>query len=154
VRPYGLEGLDVLRIEKGYLTGAEITGQTSPYDLRLQPLVGASADCVGRALLERPALHEPSRPVLVGLISAEPAQRFSAGAQLTAPNAPSEPLGYLTSCAFSPMLGRHVALGLLARNHAQPGTQVLASDPLAGAQIPLHVTEPVHFDHAGERMKA
>ncbi|MGA7539397.1 MAG: glycine cleavage T C-terminal barrel domain-containing protein, partial [Steroidobacteraceae bacterium] len=153
VRPYGLEALDVLRIEKGYLTSAEITGQTSPYDLRLEPWVRASTDCIGRTLLERPALHEPSRPRLVGLIAAEPARRFKAGAQLTAPGASRESLGYITSAAFSPTLDRHIALGLLARDHAHPGAQVLASDPLDGTQIPLLVTEPVHFDPAGERMK-
>jgi heterotetrameric sarcosine oxidase alpha subunit len=154
VRPYGLEALDVLRIEKGYLTSAEITGQTSPYDLRLESWVRASADCIGRALLERPALHEPSRPILVGLIAAEPARRFNAGAQLTAPGASREPLGYVTSATFSPTLNRHVALGLLARDHAHPQARVLAADPLAGTELPLLVTEPVHFDPAGERMRA
>jgi len=153
VRPYGLEGLDVLRIEKGYLTGAEITGQTSPYDLRLDSWVRASGDCIGRALLERPALHELTRPVLVGLIAAHPAQRFNAGAQLVAGSAPGEALGYITSAAFSPMLERHIALGLLARHHALPGTRVLAADPLAGSPVPLLVSEPVHFDPAGDRMK-
>jgi heterotetrameric sarcosine oxidase alpha subunit len=154
VRPYGLEALDVLRIEKGYLTSAEITGQTSPYDLRLESRVRASGDCIGRALLERPALHEPSRPVLVGLIAAEPARRFNAGAQLTLPATSRESLGYVTSAAFSPTLDRHIALGLLARDHAHPGAPVWAADPLAGTAIPLLVTEPVHFDPAGERMKS
>ncbi|MGH8289550.1 MAG: 2Fe-2S iron-sulfur cluster-binding protein [Steroidobacteraceae bacterium] len=153
VRPYGLEALDVLRIEKGYLTSAEINGQTSPYDLRLESWVRASAACIGCTLLERPALHEASRPMLVGLIAAEPARRFNAGAQLTAPGASRESLGYITSAAFSPTLDRHIALGLLARDHAHPGARVLASDPLAGTEIPLLVTEPVHFDPAGERMK-
>jgi heterotetrameric sarcosine oxidase alpha subunit len=154
IRPYGLEGLDVLRIEKGYLTSAEITGQTSPYDLRLDSSVRASGDCIGQALLERPSLHELTRPILVGLLAAHPAQRFNAGAQLVAPSAPGEALGYITSAAFSPMLERHIALGLLARHHALPGTRVLAADPLAGSPVPLLVSEPVHFDPAGERMKA
>lgn len=154
VRPYGLEALDVLRVEKGYLTSAEITGQTSPYDLRLEPWVRSSGEVVGRALLERPALHEPSRPMLVGLVAAEPARRFNAGAQLASPSVPGESLGYVTSAVFSPALGRHIALGLLARHHALPGTRVLAADPLAGTEIPLLVTEPVHFDAAGERMKS
>ena len=92
--------------------------------------------------------------MLVGLIAAHPARRFNAGAQLTAPGAPSQSLGYVTSAAFSPTLDRHIALGLLARDHAHPGMQVLAADPLAGAETPLLVTEPVHFDPAGERMKA
>lgn len=154
VRPYGLEALDVLRVEKGYLTSAEITGQTSPYDLRLEPWVGSSGDVIGRALLERPALHEASRPMLVGLVAADPALRFNAGAQLTSPSVPGESLGYITSAVFSPALDRHIALGLLARHHALPGTRVLAADPLAATEIPLLVTEPAHFDPAGERMKS
>src|SRR5208337_3135381 len=31
--PFGLEALDVLRVEKGYLTSAELNGQTTPQDV-------------------------------------------------------------------------------------------------------------------------
>ena len=38
--PYGLETLDVLRIEKGHISvGREIDGRTTPYDLGLGRMV-------------------------------------------------------------------------------------------------------------------
>ena len=37
VTPYGLEALNVLRVEKGHVTGSELNGQTTAYDLGLRP---------------------------------------------------------------------------------------------------------------------
>ena len=34
--PYGLEALDILRVEKGYLVSSEINGQTTPLDLGME----------------------------------------------------------------------------------------------------------------------
>jgi glycine cleavage system aminomethyltransferase T len=59
--PYGLEALDILRIEKGYLTHAEISGQTTPYDLGMPSLASREGDFVGRDVLARPAFHEEQR---------------------------------------------------------------------------------------------
>ena len=153
VIPYGLEALDILRIEKGYLTSAEINGQVSPFDLGLERMVSASADCIGRALLDRPALHEPQRPMLVGVVAADAAEHFSVGAQLIATRSDKHALGYVTSAASSPTLGRTVGLALLARAHARPGATVVGADPLRGRPTLLRVTAPVHLDPAGERMR-
>ncbi|MCP5087159.1 MAG: FAD-dependent oxidoreductase, partial [Rhodobacteraceae bacterium] len=58
VTPYGLEALDVLRIEKGHLSvGTEIDGRRTPADLGMAGLVSDTKDFIGRALLERPALR-------------------------------------------------------------------------------------------------
>lgn len=65
--PYGLEALDILRVEKGYLADSELTGQTTPMDLGMEGVVKLGNPCIGRALLDRPAFHEPLRPRLVGL---------------------------------------------------------------------------------------
>jgi glycine cleavage system aminomethyltransferase T len=44
----------VLRVEKGYLTGAEMNGQTTPMDLGLEALVARNPGCIGGELLDRP----------------------------------------------------------------------------------------------------
>ena len=77
--PYGLDAVDILRVEKGYLVTSEINGETTPYDLGMEPLVRIGNRCLGRELLDRPAFHEPTRPRLVGLRAADGHAPFLAG---------------------------------------------------------------------------
>jgi heterotetrameric sarcosine oxidase alpha subunit len=151
--PYGLEALDILRIEKGYLTSSELTGQTTPMDLGMENLVALGNPCIGRALLDRPALHETSRPRLVGLRAADGKAIIQSGAQITTADAPSRSLGYVTASAYSPALSEWVALALVARS-CGIGTLLVARDPLRGGNTQVRVTAPVHFDPNGERMKS
>ena len=65
--PYGLEALNVLRIEKGLPTHAELHGRTTADDLGLGRMVAAGKDCIGKAASRRPGLSGPGREQLVGL---------------------------------------------------------------------------------------
>jgi sarcosine oxidase subunit alpha len=150
--PYGLEAMDILRVEKGYLTGSELNGQTTPFDLGMASLVKQGNACLGSALLDRPAFHEATRPRLVGLRASDGRSQFLAGAQLTAADAPARPCGYVTSSVYSAALGQWLGLALLARNQAE-GVELMARDPLRGSDTPVRVVAPVHFDPASERMK-
>jgi sarcosine oxidase subunit alpha len=152
--PYGLEALDILRVEKGYLVGSELNGQTTPFDLGMESLVKLGNPCIGRPLLDRPALHETSRPRLVGLRAADGKASMQAGAQITTANAPNSSLGYITASAYSPTLREWIALALVAGSCASEGTFLVARDPLRGGDTRVRVTAPVHFDPAGERMKS
>jgi glycine cleavage system aminomethyltransferase T len=152
--PYGLDALDILRLEKGYLVSSELNGQTTPLDLGMEALLASGNACLGRTLLDRPAFHEASRPRLVGLRAADGRSPFLAGAQITTTATPSLPRGYVTSSAYSPALGEWVGLALLARELASGEAALTARDPLRGADIPVRVTSPVHFDPSGARMKA
>ena len=156
--PYGIDALDILRVEKGYLGGSEINGQTTPLDLGMEAVVKLGNDFLGRELLGRPAFHEPQRPRLVGLRAADGRSRFLAGAQLTAApaasKAPVRACGYVTSAVFSPALQQWVGLALLARDLATPDAIVLARDPLRHGDTPVRVTAVTHFDPAGERIRS
>jgi len=154
LEPYGLEALDVLRVEKGYLVGAELNGQTTPYDLGMDGLVKLGNPCVGRALLDRPAFHEASRPRLVGLRAADGKATILGGAQITTAAASSRPVGHITSAAYSPALRQWIGLALVARSLAADGTELVARDPLRNGDTPVRVSPLVHFDPNGERMKS
>jgi sarcosine oxidase subunit alpha len=65
---YGLEALELLRIEKGHIeTGAEIDGRRTPGDLDLKRMLRAKGGYVGAPALARPALSDPQRLRFVGL---------------------------------------------------------------------------------------
>ena len=152
--PYGLEALDILRVEKGYLVSSEINGQATPMDLGMEGLMKLGNPCVGRALLDREAFHEAERPRLVGLQTADMKARFLAGAQITTHNDPGCSVGHVTSAVFSPTLGRWIGLALVGRHLGEPGTNLIARDPLRRLETHVTVVPAVHFDPDGERMRA
>ena len=152
--PYGIEALDILRIEKGYLIGAELNGQTTPLDLGMDAFVKAGNPCIGRELLDRAGLQRPDRPKLVGIRAVDGRSKFLAGAQLTTPEERVRSSGYITSSTHSPACGEWIGLALLSRQLAQEGNVLLARDPLRGAETLVRVTSPVHYDPTGERMKS
>jgi sarcosine oxidase subunit alpha len=152
--PYGLEALDILRVEKGYLVSSEINGQTTPMDLGMETLLKSGHACVGRGLLDREALHEAQRPKLVGLQAADMKSQFLAGAQVTTPDASTHSVGFVTSAVFSPTLKRWVGLALIGRHVSALETQLVARDPLRSLETRVVVAPTVHFDPSGERMRA
>jgi sarcosine oxidase subunit alpha len=152
--PYGLEALDILRVEKGYLGSFEMNGQTTADDLGLSGHVKAGHRCVGSELLDRPAFHEPTRPRLVGLKAADGRARFLPGAQLTTPDDPVHACGFVTSAVYSPALGEWIGLALAARTLAADGTLLVARDPLRAGDTAVRIVPPVHFDPGAERLKA
>jgi methylglutamate dehydrogenase subunit C len=151
VTPYGLEAVDILRLEKGYLVSAEMNGATTPHDLNLD--VPAGRNCIGSGLLSRSGFHEPERPRLAGVQSVRPDDAFFGGAQLVLSEQGERPCGYISSAAYSPALGRQVGLALVARRVAL-GTELFASEPLHGRTTRVRLTVPAHFDAAGERMRS
>jgi methylglutamate dehydrogenase subunit C len=154
LQPYGLEAVDILRLEKGYLLSSEINGQTTPQDLGMDALLRVGNPCVGRALLDREAFSDPDRPRLVGLRAVDNTSKFSGGAQITPADAPTRSAGYVTSTAFSPHLSQWIGLGLVSRRIAKEGSEVLVRDFLRGGDVRALVTSPVHFDAEGTRMKS
>ena len=150
---YGTEAMGTLRIEKGHVAGAEINGQTTPYDLGLGHLLSTKKDFIGKALLARPGLTDPERPRLVGLVPADGRTRIRSGAQLVA-EATSEgrAIGHVTSAATSSTLGHPIALALLARGAERKGTTLYASFPMKGEMVPVTVTSPVFVDPEGKRL--
>ena len=154
IAPYGTEALGVLRIEKGHVAGNEMNGQTTARDLGLGRLASSKKDYIGRAMAMRPGLLDPARPALVGLKPIDRTQRLRAGAHLIAPGAvPSleSDEGYVTSVAYSPMLGHWIGLALLANGPARQGERIRVWDPVRSADFLAEVTSPVFYDPTGGR---
>jgi methylglutamate dehydrogenase subunit C len=154
--PYGTEALGVMRIEKGHVAGNELNGTTTAADLGLARMVSTRKECIGCVLLNRPGLLDPHRPALVGVKPVDRRARLHAGAHFLSHGAPvalNHDQGYLTSVAFSPMLGHWIGLGVLARGRDRTGERVRAFDPLRGSDTEVEVTSPVFFDPDGLRLQ-
>ena len=154
--PYGLEALNVLRIEKGFITHAEIHGRTTAFDIGLQGMVSQKKDCIGKAASQRPGMHGPEREQLVGLRPVQPGQRLTAGAHLFTPGEDVKretDQGYITSVGPSPDLG-WIGLAFLKNGRARVGEMVRMVDHLRKIDILCEVCDPVFHDKAGEKMRA
>ncbi|HEX6141735.1 MAG TPA: sarcosine oxidase subunit alpha family protein [Geminicoccaceae bacterium] len=153
---YGVEALGVLRIEKGHVAGGELDGRTTPADLGLGRMVSRTKDFVGRHMLQRPALQDPDRPRLVGLIPKDRRSPVRIGAQIVQDPAAPPPvpmLGHVTSTTWSPALGHPIALALVRGGPGRRGEALHAASPLKGESVPVEVTDPVFFDPHGERLR-
>ncbi len=156
VAPYGLEALNVMRVEKGHAAGAELNGQTTAQDLGFSRLMAMGKDFIGRALSQRPALLDPDRQVLVGVKPLDPSARLSAGAHfvpLDAPVNPENDEGHTTSVAFSPSLNVSIGLGLLKRGRERMGERLRTVDALRGTDIRVEVCGPCFLDPEGARLR-
>ena len=154
--PYGMEALNVLRIEKGLLTHAELHGRTTAFDLGMETMVSARKDCIGKTMSERPGLTDPARERLVGLKPVERINALTAGAHLFKRGA--EPVrtndqGYVTSVCHSPTLGHSIALGFLKNGPERIGEKVRFVDHLRGTDFECEVVSPVFFDPDGGRAR-
>ena len=64
---YGMEALNVLRIEKGFITHAEIHGRITAFDLGFQKMMSSKKDFIGKTAAMRPGLVDDQRDLLIGL---------------------------------------------------------------------------------------
>jgi sarcosine oxidase, subunit alpha len=155
--PYGIDAVGVLRIEKGHVVvGAEADGRTTPDDLGLGALVSKSKDFIGRRSLALSGMQDKGRKQLVGLIVDKSEDAFPVGAQIVAkPDwAPAPALGHVTSYAFSPTLGRQVALALVEAGRSRIGEKLFAVSPTAAAVVGVTVTASCFIDQQGKRLRA
>ncbi len=154
--PYGTEALGVMRIEKGHVAGNELNGTTTADDLGLGRLLSSKKDFIGRVLAARPGLTDPRRAVLVGVQPVDQAARLRGGAHflpLGVGATLENDQGYVTSAAFSPMLGHWIGLGLLTGGRERLGERIRTHDPVRAADVEVEVVSPIFFDPQGVRLR-
>ena len=154
IRPYGLDALNTLRIEKGHVTTAELNGNTSADDLGFQRLLKKQGDFVGRVLSQRPGLLARDRLQLVGVRAADRARRLRNGTQLIAGDAPQVSLGYITSCTPSVELDGWVGLALVAGGRRRIGTRLIGTAPVHRERGEIEIVSPHMIDPENTRVRA
>jgi folate-binding protein YgfZ len=132
--------IETLRIEAARPAfGADMTNETIPLEAGLlDRAISTTKGCyVGQEIIIR-VLHRGGGRVarrLVQLVLDEASVSPPAGAGIVVAG---EERGRLTSVAFSPRLGRPIALGYVARAEAEPGTRVTLT--FQGLSLPAEIT--------------
>jgi sarcosine oxidase subunit alpha len=153
--PYGLEALNVLRLEKGHPVGAELNGQTTAADLGMGQMLSKKKDFIGRALSQREALLDSDRPALVGLRPVAPGATLQAGAHLVpafATATAANDHGHVTSVAYSATLGHWIGLALLSGGARRIGEIFRAVNPLQNIETEVAIVSRVFHDPEGKAL--
>jgi len=156
IKPYGLEALASLRIEKGHVAGLELDHRNTLDDLGLGKMAGKEKDYVGRALRFREDCQSPDRWSLVGLELMEPDKKLRGGAILFAATdeIKGHGRGYITSVTWSTELNKFIALGLYKGGLKHEGEEIIAAFPLKNEQAKLKIVSPHFIDKEGARLHA
>jgi sarcosine oxidase subunit alpha len=151
----GLEGLMILRAEKGYIVvGKDTDGTTMPHDLGISgPRDARRDEYVGKRSLFTPVARDKDRKQFVGLSVARGEAPLPTGAHVVeGARKARRSLGYVTSSYASPSLGAPVALGLVENGFARLG-ETVGVDHL-GAERRATIGSPVALDPEGKRLHA
>jgi len=156
IKPYGLEALASLRIEKGHVAGLELDHRTSLDDLGLGKMAGKEKAYVGKELRFRPLLQAPERWSLVGIECLEPDKRLRGGSILFLKDDKIEGhgRGYITSVTWSTELNKYIALGLFSGGLRHEGAEILCAYPIKNEQVRARIVSPHFIDPKGERLYA
>jgi sarcosine oxidase subunit alpha len=149
---YGIEALQVMRVEKGYIhIGTDTDGTTLPGDVGFaRGIERKAAPFVGRRSLLRPASRDPTRLQLVGLVPLDERTQLPVGAQIALRPPPTLTEGHVTSSYRSPELGIPVALALLKGGSQRTGEELRVHH--LGTTIAARVVKLPFVDPAGERV--
>jgi len=120
---FDLDAVDLLRIEAGIPAwGRELSDQVTPLESGLLSAISFTKGCyTGQEVIARQVNYDKITRNLVGLLLLGDAPGADlAGATVRGPGRG----GFVGSAAFSPALGRTIALAVVPRELAQPGTEV------------------------------
>ena len=153
---YGMEALNVLRIEKGFITHAEIAGRETAFDIGMEGMISAKKDCIGKVMAARPGLVDETRPQMVGLRPVGAVKEMTGGAHLY--NEHDDPVrvngqGHVSSVCYSPTLGHFIGLGFVCGGMERDGETLRMVDAVRGVETLVQVVDPVQFDPSGERVR-
>lgn len=152
ITPLGMEALDVLRVEKGFLeVGVDTDGETCPLDVGWAAAIGKKpADFIGRRSLMREHMQRSDRLQLVGLRPVAEQLPVPVGAHTL--DEAGRAIGHITSSCLSPNLNRSLALAMVRGGAARHG-QLVEID-IEGRRHPAMIGAPSYYDPQGERLNA
>ena len=156
LKPYGLEALASLRVEKGHVASQELDHRNTLDDLGFGKMASNKKPFVGDVLREREDNMAAGRWSLVGLELLEPDKKLRGGAVLFAQSdeIKGHGRGYVTSVTFSTDLNTFIALGLFKGGLAHENEEIIAAYPLKDEQVRLRIVSPHFIDRGGTRLNA
>jgi sarcosine oxidase subunit alpha len=155
LRGLGIEGVSVLRAEKGYpIVGRDTDATTMPQDLGAGgPRLRRTDDFVGKRSLFTEEGKRQDRRQLVGIECGPGEPPLPVGAHAVERHrGRMRSIGFITTSHASPTLGRPIALALLEGGASRHGETVAIRH--LGTELRGIVTHPCAYDRQGTRLDA
>ena len=139
LKPAGLGARDLLRLDMGYLLyGNDIGEDTTPLEAGVDWTVNfQKGEFVGRPRLQAQKDGQLDRR-FVGFELLEKAVPRH-GFKIHSPQAPSDPIGEITSGNLSPLLQKGIGLGYVPLRYAEPGTPITID--IRGKAVPGQIVK-------------
>lgn len=158
IQPYGTEAMGALRIEKGFVTHAEMDGRVTVHQLGMTGMLNQlKPDFIGRYYAQNRRTDTTGEPQLIGLQAVNKTDRLSPGYHLVNNDSlkAQDSQGWVSSATWSVALDESIALGFLRDGNQRMGETVYAVSPVDGKSIAMKVVSPQFYDpkgtHAGEK---
>ena len=150
--PYGIEAMELLRIEKGHLVvGPDIDGRLTAAELGMAKMLNKTGGYIGEACLQRPAFADPMRKQLIG-VEALDGGAIPEGAMLVRFIGGAAE-GHVTGSGLRVIEGGSIALAHLKGGQARHGEELFAHSPTRKQSVKVRVTSPHFYDPAGDRYR-
>ncbi|MEH6646506.1 sarcosine oxidase subunit alpha family protein [Sulfitobacter sp.] len=153
---YGMEALNVLRIEKGHITHAEIHGRVTAFDVCMEWMVSDKKDCIGKVMAAREGLVDPMRERMVGLRPVGAVKQLTAGAhvfEVGSAHVHANDQGYVTSVCYSPDVGTMIGLGFVKGGPDRMSERMVVRDHVRDLTVEVEICSPVFVDPEGGRLR-
>ena len=154
--PYGTEALVSLRIEKGHIAGAEITGHTTLRDVGLHGMAGKDKDYIGKMMSQRAGLDHDQREQIVGIKMKRNQRAVRGGATVLLKDkkliTQQAAIGRITSFCYSSVLNQNIALALVTNGRQLEGQKVLLKDFVRGVHSEGEICSAHFYDPKGEKL--
>ena len=150
--PYGIEAMELLRIEKGHLVvGPDIDGRLTAQELGMGKMLNKAGGYIGEACLQRPDFADPSRKQLIGVDALDGGVIPEGSMLVQQVGAPAE--GHVTGSGLRIIEGGSIALAHLKGGQARHGEELYAHSPTRKTTVKVRVNSPHFYDPAGERYR-
>ena len=129
IKPFGVESMSTMRLEKGhFIIGQDTDGTISPHDLGLNWLVKEDKEqFLGKRALQLVEMTRDDRHQFIGLISENNKDVLPEGGQILKEKSNKRPLavdGLVTSSCISSTLEQSIALGVLKNGRKRIGEKL------------------------------
>jgi sarcosine oxidase subunit alpha len=151
IKPFGIEAQRTLRLEKGHvIVGQDTDAMSNPMEIQM-----------GWAVSRKKPFFVGSRTIKE--LEKAPLKRVLAGFVINDPNAPTpleshlvvegeQMTGRVTSCAYSPTLGKAIGLAYVLPERAQPGQQIeIKTSP--GKRVTADIVALPFYDPDNQRQE-
>ena len=150
--PYGIEAMELLRIEKGHLVvGPDIDGRLTAQELGMGKMLNKAGGYIGEACLQRPDFADPMRKQLVGVEAIDGGAIPEGSMLVRSVGAWAE--GHVTGSGLRVIEGGSIALAHLKGGQGRHGEELYAHSPTRKTTVKVRVAGPHFYDPAGERYR-